>query len=256
MASVRSLTIFLFCVSLNTPSMSFTLMRGMVISLCFWVGSGGDIVERGRKRNNRNAAILDRDAGLKRARVKAAQSTPPALRTFSRTLTFGSRGTGPFTGCRRAVNGDRAIGRRKHSAGKAKHALKRREGVIPRSMEFVRNILRRPFRPLMQTLRRRAPKDGSNVLNLIARLKRLGLTDTTFIAFTGSCGKSMAIALSEAILSSVGNAAKESIEAPHSQPIRCSGLTHRRRIACSRPTPAFPAAWANRYGRSNRKSVW
>src|SRR4051794_6483558 len=75
-------------------------------------------------------------------------------------------------------------------------------------MQFVRNIVRRPFRPLMQTLRRRAPKDGSNVLNLFARLKRLWLTDTTFIAFTGSCGKSTAIALSEAILSSVGKCRK------------------------------------------------
>jgi len=75
-------------------------------------------------------------------------------------------------------------------------------------MQFVRNIARRPFRPLMQTLRRRAPKDGSNVLNLIARVKRLGLTRTTFIAFTGSCGKSTAIALSEAILSSVGKCRK------------------------------------------------
>ena len=75
-------------------------------------------------------------------------------------------------------------------------------------MQFVRNIVRRPFRPLMQKLRRRAPKDGSNVLNLIARVKRLGLTHTTFIAFTGSCGKSTAIALSEAILSSVGKCRK------------------------------------------------
>jgi len=56
----------------------------------------------------------------------------------------------------------------------------------------------------MRMLRRRAPKDGSYALNLLARIKRLWLTDTTFIAFTGSCGKSTAIALSEAILSTVG----------------------------------------------------
>jgi hypothetical protein len=36
-ASVRSVTIFFFCVSLKTPSMSFTLIRGMFVSL---VGRG------------------------------------------------------------------------------------------------------------------------------------------------------------------------------------------------------------------------
>ena len=35
-----------------------------------------------------------------------------------------------------------------------------------------------------------------------------------------------------------------------------SGQTDRRRIACSRPTPAFPAVCASRSGRSNRRSVW
>ena len=123
-------------------------------------------------------------------------------------------------------------------------------------MEFVRNILRRPFRPLMQTLRRRAPKDGSNVLNLIARLKRLGLTHTTFIAFTGSCGKSTAIALSEAILSSVGKCRKGIDRGTTLAADTVLRADDRRRIACSRPTPAFPAACASRSGRSNRKSVW
>jgi UDP-N-acetylmuramoyl-tripeptide--D-alanyl-D-alanine ligase len=60
----------------------------------------------------------------------------------------------------------------------------------------------------MRMLRKRAPKDGSYPLNLLARTKRLWLTDTTFIAFTGSCGKSTAIALTEVILSSVGKCRK------------------------------------------------
>lgn len=104
------------------------------------------------------------------------------------------------------MNADRRRGLHKDS-GRA-GGEKRHAAVTPRLLGLVRNAARRPFRPLMRMLRRRAPKDGSYALNLLARIKRLWLTDTTFIAFTGSCGKSTAIALSEAILSTVGKCRK------------------------------------------------
>lgn len=107
------------------------------------------------------------------------------------------------------MNADRRRGRHKDSdyAGDQRRRGTARE-VIPHLLRPIRNMLHRPIRPLMHRLRMTAPKEGSNLLNLMARLKRLRLTDTTFIAFTGSCGRSTAIAQAEAILSSAGKCRK------------------------------------------------
>ena len=71
-ASVRSVTIFFFCVSLKTPSMSFTLIRG--IGHLLRLARGGfkprcvsrELIACATSLNCRDAAILDRDAELPR----------------------------------------------------------------------------------------------------------------------------------------------------------------------------------------------
>ena len=64
-------------------------------------------------------------------------------------------------------------------------------------------LVRTQTRQIAKHLRKLRHKRGP-VLNWLAAIRRFTLRDVTFIAVTGSCGKTTTIALSQAVLSSVG----------------------------------------------------
>ena len=77
--------------------------------------------------------------------------------------------------------------------------------------EIARKAFNHPLNGFARVLRNRARGGTGPLLKALVRLKRSRLTQTTFIGITGSCGKSTAVMLAKAILSSSGKCLSPSV---------------------------------------------
>jgi UDP-N-acetylmuramoylalanine-D-glutamate ligase len=74
----------------------------------------------------------------------------------------------------------------------------------PWLLQSVSKTLAHPLHAVMRALRKRTQGNAGPLLRSLIRLKRSKLAGTTFIAVTGSCGKSTTVALADAMLSPAG----------------------------------------------------